>query len=102
MARKKRAWPDGVTVSLIELREEGEASRHLIKQWPADLGHGPDNDAVLSGPGVAEAHARLSWSEEGLVLADLSGGATRVNDHAVTRARLQNGDILELGLRRGH
>jgi CheY-like chemotaxis protein len=69
-----------------------------VKVLPAVLGAGAGAAVVLSGAGVADAHARLTLSGAGLFLEDLgTGEITRVNDLSARRVHLQNGDIVELG-----
>lgn len=75
-----------------------EGERISITALPASLGSAPDKDVVLRGMGVAEAHARLVLRQGALFLEDLdAGGMTRVNGSLVRSAKLQNGDIIEVG-----
>jgi CheY-like chemotaxis protein len=98
MPIEKRELPAGVSITFTGLEGPGQGTRYSIKVLPAYLGSGDQMDLLLSGPGVAESHARLTLAEGGLFLEDLgSGGITRVNDLAAKRVRLQTGDIVEIG-----
>jgi len=62
------------------------------------LGRGTDNDIRVASNGVARKHVRLSWDEEGaLVAEDLrSTNGIEVNDVRQERCRLAAGDRLTL------
>lgn len=84
-------------ISLIVLEGQREGERLQVNRLPAYLGSGDYSDVVLPARGVLESHARLSLSDNDLVLSSLSSGRLQVNDHEVERAVLRDGDIIELG-----
>jgi len=84
-------------ISLIVLEGQREGERLQVSRLPAYLGSGDYSDIVLPARGVLDSHARLSLSDNDLVLSSLSSGRLQVNDQEVDRAVLRDGDILELG-----
>jgi hypothetical protein len=62
------------------------------------LGRGTDADVRVASSGVARKHARLTWNEEGeLIAQDLrSTNGTQVNGVQQKECRLQRGDLLTL------
>ena len=98
MPQGKAPRPSGVRVSLTVLQGLPEQVRYQVDTFPAVLGSWPDSEVHLPSPEVSEAQARLSWVGGNLYLEDLAqSGTTRVNDQAIGRVRLGNGDIIELG-----
>jgi pSer/pThr/pTyr-binding forkhead associated (FHA) protein len=69
-----------------------------IRHFPARIGRNPENDLVLSDPGVWDEHVEIGYDPaSGFYMAPLSEGAVIVNQHAVESAVLRNGDTLTLG-----
>jgi len=63
------------------------------------IGRAPDADVVIDDDGLSRHHARFDRDDEGNVeVHDLeSKNGTLVNGSAVTRQRLQPGDVVEVG-----
>lgn len=62
------------------------------------IGSGPDNDLVLSFPGVSRHHALLSWRGEGYLLRDLgSKNGLVVEGQRVEQVLLRSGVMVGLG-----
>ncbi|MFO8058162.1 MAG: FHA domain-containing protein, partial [bacterium] len=76
----KKSLPSGVNVSLTPLEETGDTLRYPVSEVPAYIGSGGHADVMVPGEGVAEAHARLTWTDDSLYLEDLGQGTTRIND----------------------
>ncbi|MGH8091610.1 MAG: FHA domain-containing protein, partial [Rudaea sp.] len=70
----------------------------LIAPGDTAIGSAPDNAVVLTAPGIAPHHARLSVSERSTVLAAGEGGARiHVNARSVVeKAILRLGDVVSL------
>ena len=71
----------------------------LIAPGDTAIGSAPDNAIVLTAPGIAAHHARLSVSERSMVLAAGESGA-RIHVNArpvVEKAILHLGDVVSLG-----
>jgi hypothetical protein len=76
--------------------------QRLGAAFPVTLGRRSSNDLVLHHGSVSGAHARLEMVEEGgeqvLYIQDVgSTNGTRVDGEPVTRKRLSNGDLVQLG-----
>jgi cytochrome P450 / NADPH-cytochrome P450 reductase len=62
------------------------------------IGRAPDNDIVVSDPGVSQHHAELRPEAGAYRLVDLgSRNGTFVNEQRVTAARLSEGDLVGIG-----
>ena len=68
------------------------------------IGRDGDNDICLSEMTVHRYHAAVHRTEDAdFVITDLSsagGNGVKVNGNAVAEARLEDGDLIELGLAR--
>jgi pSer/pThr/pTyr-binding forkhead associated (FHA) protein len=62
------------------------------------IGRLPDNMLVIDNPAVSGHHARILLEDDHYVVEDLrSKNGTFVNEQDVVRARLQHGDVLQVG-----
>ncbi len=93
----RKSLPPGVDVSLTPLEDSGDTVRYPISEVPAYIGSGAYADVLVRDKGVAENHARLTWTDNSLYVENLGQGPTLINDREVKRTRLQNGDIMEVG-----
>jgi pSer/pThr/pTyr-binding forkhead associated (FHA) protein len=65
------------------------------------IGRSLDNDVVLAEAEVSRHHARIEYRNGAFEIVDLgSTNGTRVNGAPVARARLQDGDVIGLGMAR--
>lgn len=65
---------------------------------PVVIGHDSACDLRISGGGVARFHAIIFWNRDGVYIDDLySGRGTLRSGSPIQRARLENGDTLEVG-----
>ena len=61
------------------------------------MGRGPDNQLRLKSALASRNHAEIVWQEDGYWIHDLSSAqGTRVDDEAVTRQRLESGQIIKV------
>jgi len=99
MAEDTKIKPKGVSVSFTALDDSpGEGSRYQVEEFPAVIGKNDDCEIIIDGVGVAGTHAKLSWADNSLFIEDLeTGGVTMVNTSMVKKAKLRNGDLLEVG-----
>jgi pSer/pThr/pTyr-binding forkhead associated (FHA) protein len=62
------------------------------------IGRGPQSDIQFPDTGVSAMHAKLTRSEDGYVIEDLSSrNGTYVNDSPVERQLLKDGDEIRIG-----
>ena len=62
------------------------------------IGRGRGADVVIAESTISRAHVAIGYDEEGFFMQDLgSRNGTRVNGEPGARARLSNGDHLQLG-----
>jgi len=62
------------------------------------IGRGREADLTVAEPTISRQHAAIEWDGEGFTLQDLgSTNGSRVNGKRETRARLRDGDEIELG-----
>jgi pSer/pThr/pTyr-binding forkhead associated (FHA) protein len=62
------------------------------------IGRGGDADLAIAEPTISRRHAAIEREGDGFTLEDLgSTNGTRVNGRRETRARLRDGDEIELG-----
>lgn len=93
-------WP---TQAWIEI-EGAEETRHGVGRAVVRIGREADNDICLSEMTVHRYHAAVHRTEDAeFVITDLSsagGNGVKVNGNAVSEVRLEDGDLIELGLAR--
>ncbi len=79
----------------------GGAKESLVSEFTSPevvIGRGGDAQIIFSSQRVSLTHAKLSFVEGALVIADQSSLAgVRVNGRRVARANLASGDVIELG-----
>jgi len=62
------------------------------------IGRGREADLAVAEPTISRQHAAIEWDGDGYTLQDLgSTNGSRVNGRRETRARLRDGDEIELG-----
>jgi predicted component of type VI protein secretion system len=65
--------------------------------FPICVGRAEGLDLSLDDPGVWPRHFKIAWQREGLILEAEPDALVSVNDAAVRRTVLRNGDIITLG-----
>jgi FHA domain-containing protein len=94
-------WP---TEAWIEIEGTGDNARHGIGRTIVRIGRDGDNDICLNEMTVHRYHAAVHRTEDAdFVITDLSsegGNGVKVNGNAVAEVRLEDGDLIELGLAR--
>jgi hypothetical protein len=65
--------------------------------FPIRVGRAEGLDLSLEEPGVWPRHFQIAWQAEGLILEAEPDALVSVNDAAVRRSLLRNGDIITLG-----
>lgn len=84
--------------SLIVTLAGKQQAKHTITQQRTRVGRWLSNDIVLKGEGVSGRHAVLFRADTRLTVEDLgSKNGTYVGTDRVTRADLQDGDVLRIG-----
>jgi pSer/pThr/pTyr-binding forkhead associated (FHA) protein len=69
----------------------------LDRDWMV-IGRGRTADVVLAEATISRAHAAIGWDSEGFFMQDLgSTNGTKLNGQRSARARLKDGDDLQLG-----
>jgi pSer/pThr/pTyr-binding forkhead associated (FHA) protein len=92
-----RADPEGQALILVE------TGFYEGLEWPLQgdrcvVGRGREADLVLSEPTISRSHAAVKRGDGGWVVEDLnSTNGTVVNGTRTTRARIKNGDEIQLG-----
>ena len=80
----------------LELVQGGQ--RFDISCFPITLGRHPDCDIVLQGDGVSRSHASLLKVDGGYAIEDRGSlNGIRINDYAVDRVLLADGDRIGIG-----
>lgn len=98
MPDEKKPLPPGASISFTALDGPSQSVRYTLESLPSSIGSGPEADVTLPGMGVAPMHAQIALLDNEVFLEDLgSGKITRANTRNIKRARLQNGDIIEIG-----
>jgi FHA domain len=94
-------WP---TEAWIEIEGAGDKARHGIGRTIVRIGRDGDNDICLNEMTVHRYHAAVHRTDDAdFVITDLSsegGNGVKVNGKAVAEVRLEDGDLIELGLAR--
>ncbi|MBG88640.1 MAG: hypothetical protein CMO80_17305 [Verrucomicrobiales bacterium] len=69
-----------------------------VNSFPCNIGRGSKNNVRLKSRGVWDEHASLVFQQEhGFSIITQSHGSLIVNGDSCDRARLKNGDTIELG-----
>src|SRR5262245_28448348 len=83
---------------LVEARGEGLGRMHPLRLGRQVLGRAVTADVRLNAPDVAERHAEIDLRADGAALIHLAPGATtKRNGSPVNTAKLEHGDVLEIG-----
>lgn len=76
-----------------------DGSRVRIGPEPISIGRYPDNDIVLPEDEVSRHHAEVRRLDGGFHLVDLESlNGTKVNGAGVTDRRLEDGDVIQIGV----
>lgn len=95
-ARRQTAVTDISTVTVDDMNHDVALRGEQIV-----IGRLSDAQIRLSDANVSRRHAAFIRLEDGWAIEDLeSTNGTRLNGHPVTRARLHDGDVVEIGLTR--
>jgi pSer/pThr/pTyr-binding forkhead associated (FHA) protein len=88
--------PGGAFVRVMKGFYEG-LEVPLDRDWMV-IGRGRTADVVLAEATISRAHAAIGWDSEGFFMQDLgSTNGTKLNGQRSARARLKDGDDLQLG-----
>jgi predicted component of type VI protein secretion system len=83
---------------LIVRFEERDVKECSLGDLPVSIGRLPDNVLVIEHPAVSGRHARVKLEGDRYVLEDLrSTNGTYVNDKAIARHTLAEGDVIVIG-----
>ena len=89
--------PAGASIRVTQGFYEG-LEVPLDRDWMV-LGRGRGADVVIAESTISRAHVAIGYDEEGFFMQDLgSRNGTRVNGEPGARARLSDGDQLQLGM----
>ncbi len=82
----------------VEYATNGGVAHTRILGDAVTVGRHTDNDIQLLDPEVSKAHLVIRRSKDGYTLEDLgSANGTQINGSPITRARLQDGDVVMVG-----
>lgn len=89
-----------VHLTRIEVRSKGEkVSQHDFAAGRVIVGRSPDNDIYIKSKFVSRHHAQIVSDEHGCTIEDLnSTNGVFVQDARVKRYRLNDGDVVQLGI----
>lgn len=88
----------GVLGWLVILDGEDKWRDFKIAKRKVSIGRSPESDVVLDYDQVSEKHASIRLFEDGLYITDLdSSNGTFVNDKEITRQKLIDNDVLNIG-----
>ncbi len=91
-----RPVPAGASIRVTQGFYEG-LELPLDRDWMV-IGRGRGADVVIAESTISRAHAAIGYDEEGFFMQDLgSRNGTWVNGRPEPRARLRDGDQLQLG-----
>lgn len=92
MAESEDGGPAGAVVL-------ADGSRVRIGPEPISIGRYPDNDVVLPEDEVSRHHAEVRRLDGGFHVVDLNSlNGTKVNGSGVTDRRLEDGDVIQIGV----
>ena len=82
---------------LLVRKGAGEGALHHVT-GPITLGRGTAADVMIPDEAVSRVHASVRVDGDTVVVEDLeSSNGTRVNGREVSQARLEHGDLIQLG-----
>ncbi|GFP24724.1 ABC transport system ATP-binding/permease protein [Candidatus Hakubella thermalkaliphila] len=84
---------------LVLLDSEGRERKYPVNKKLFCIGRSEDNDLVIKDPSVSRHHAEMSLdgNDRAWIVDRDSTNGTAVNGAKVTRARLEEGDVISLG-----
>jgi DNA-binding NtrC family response regulator len=84
--------------TLVLYHRRGAIAVPLEPDLPVVIGRGSDADVTVADASLSRAHARIVWTDDGIVIEDLdSRNGVRVEGRAVERAVLRPGDEIRIG-----
>lgn len=93
--------PAPPAAATLEVVEGGGTRTVPLGTGAATIGRMEDCEVVLHDPATSRHHARITPVEDGFVLEDLgSTNGTLLNDEAIERALLEDGDVVTIGATR--
>jgi len=99
-------WNEGprlpVAASLILLKDKNPVSEYAIsRERPLIVGRASDAIVHVRDPKLSRHHCEVGWTQDGYYVRDLnSKNGTFMNGARITRARLRDGDRVQIGLTR--
>jgi pSer/pThr/pTyr-binding forkhead associated (FHA) protein len=82
---------------LLVRKGAGEGALHHVT-GPTTLGRGTAADVMIPDESVSRVHASVRVDGDTVVVEDLeSSNGTRVNGREVSQARLEHGDLIQMG-----
>ena len=104
LAQLSSSRKDKAYLSRVEVRYKGKpVAEHFFEAGRVIAGRAPDNEIYIKSKFVSRHHAQLISDESGCVIEDLnSTNGIFVDDVRVKRHRLNDGDVVSLGLHELH
>ena len=100
LGKAPRSSLSGSHVTQVEVRSQGETI--AVYSFPPGrviVGRAPDNEIYIKSKFVSRHHAQLVSDEEGCVVEDLnSTNGVYIGDRQVKKQRLEDGDVVSLGV----
>jgi predicted component of type VI protein secretion system len=84
-------------VQLQILSGNRTGTRFSGDHFPIRVGRSEESDLTLQEPGVWPRHFQITWQSEGLILEAEPDALISVNEAAIHRAVLRNGDVITVG-----
>jgi pSer/pThr/pTyr-binding forkhead associated (FHA) protein len=89
--------PDGFALLVVQ-RGPNAGSRYLLDKDLTTAGRGPDSDIFLDDVTVSRRHAVFNRDADGFVVEDVGSlNGTYLNRERIDKARLGNGDEVQIG-----
>lgn len=83
---------------LVLIRHGEVIAQYDLPEGAIGIGRSAVNEIQLKSPSVSEQHARISTSDSGSTIKDLSSAlGTFVNDRSITRCDLRDNDVVLIG-----
>jgi putative secretion ATPase (PEP-CTERM system associated) len=100
----ERKRPGDADITRIEVRSDGEILEELtFPPGRVIIGRAPDNEIYIKSKFVSRHHAQLVSDDEGCVIEDLnSTNGIFLDERQVKKHRLQDGDIVSIGVHELH